>query len=236
MIFDLTYWIVSCRRVRLPTWSSKWHWSLRAYGSSRCCQPMAFRLRHHTRWSQYKYGHPANLPRLTNSLGWTTNLDYQGDRPALSEGLEQARYGVVVDNLCILSDCVGVKGDRLVIKCHILKTTHLVLTTFTEYYFKVGQIIRHLHNHNHCYQIIFEMLIGWFCWKSAVEESNQWKSILICTTWLIGYVSITLTSITQKYIFTVLIPPHVCCWRVKTMNIASTAICGYKEWPTDNIL
>ena len=28
----------------------------------------------------------------------------------------------------------------------------------------------------------------------AVEDSKLWKSRLICTTWLVGYVTVTLTS------------------------------------------
>ena len=42
--------------------------------------------------------------------------------------------------------------------------------------------------------------------RIAVEESKQWKSILICTIWLAGYESVTLTHKTQKWTFIVLFP------------------------------
>ena len=45
----------------------------------------------------------------------------------------------------------------------------------------------------------------------AVEVLKQRKSILICTVWLIGYVSITLTYNTPKWTFIVLVPRQICC-------------------------
>ena len=44
---------------------------------------------------------------------------------------------------------------------------------------------------------ISSMSLHWFVCHIAVEESKPWKSILICTMWMVWYVFITLTSNTQ---------------------------------------
>ena len=58
--------------------------------------------------------------------------------------------------------------------------------------------------------------------RIAVGESKQWKSILTCTVWLVGYKSIRLTSNTKMDFHVLILQKHLS----RNQNNKSPFSCG----------